>query len=152
LRALSEDRVARFLADGVHLWEDSIPTLRALRDRGVRSAVVSNCDHSTRPVVERLGLVEETDAMILSFEVRAAKPDREIYQAALDALEVGPSEAVFVDDQVRYCDGATALGIRSYLILREDATPDEGVSTDTHGHEVLRDLRSLPERLAGAGA
>ena len=68
------DYLVRYRSEGLHLWDDSIPTLRALRDRGIRTAVVSNCDHSTRPAVEPLGLVEEVDAMILSFEVGAAKP------------------------------------------------------------------------------
>jgi putative hydrolase of the HAD superfamily len=139
LRSLSEERIAGFLSHGVHLWDDSIPTIRALRERGVRTAVVSNCDHSTRPVVERLGLVEETDAMILSFEVGAAKPDPEIYEAALRALGVGAAESVFVDDQASYCEGALALGIRSLLILREDAAPAEGVS-EPGGFEVIRGL------------
>ena len=141
---LSEDRVARFLNDGVHLWDDSLPTIRALRERGIRTAVVSNCDHSTRPVVERLGLVEETDAMILSFEVRAAKPDPAIYQAALAAVGVAASEAVFVDDQARYCEGAVAVGMRALLILREDASPAEGVSEAGS----LGVIRSLEEVLA----
>jgi putative hydrolase of the HAD superfamily len=144
VRELSRERVERFLVTGVHLWEDSIPTIRALRDRGVRVAVVSNCDHATRPVVERLGLVEETDAIVLSFEVRVAKPDPGIYLAALDRLGAAAGESVFVDDQAEYCDGATALGIDALLLLRDGATPAEGVSV-SGGHRVIRDLRALLE-------
>jgi putative hydrolase of the HAD superfamily len=142
LRSLSEERIAGFLAHGVHLWDDSIPTIRALRQRGIKTAVVSNCDHSTRPVVERLGLVEETDAMILSFEVGAAKPDRAIYEAALRALEVTAAESLFVDDQAGYCEGALALGIPSLLILRDDAEPAEGVS-DPGALQVIRRLEDM---------
>jgi putative hydrolase of the HAD superfamily len=136
------DYLVRYRSDGLHLWDDSIPTLRELRDRGIRTAVVSNCDHSTRPAVEQLGLVEEVDAMILSFEVGAAKPDPEIYGAALRALDVSASDAIFVDDQARYCEGAIQMGMRGVLILRDDATPAEGVS-DPGGLEVVRDLRSV---------
>ena len=147
LKQLSDDRVARFLADGVHLWDDSIPALRTLRERGIRTAVVSNCDHATRPVVERLGLVEATDAMILSFEARVAKPDAGIYERALEAVDATAADAVFVDDQVRYCDGASALGMRSFLILREGASPEEGVSAETHGYPVITDLEAFADRL-----
>jgi putative hydrolase of the HAD superfamily len=136
------DYLVRYRSDGLHLWDDSIPTLRELRDRGIRTAVVSNCDHSTRPAVEQLGLVEEVDAMVLSFEVGAAKPDPEIYGAALRALDVSASDAIFVDDQARYCEGAIQMGMRGVLILRDDATPAEGVS-DPGGLEVVRDLRSV---------
>jgi putative hydrolase of the HAD superfamily len=134
---------ARALAEnGVHLWDDSIPTLRELRRRGIRTAVVSNCDHATRPIVDDLGLEREVDAIMLSFEVGAAKPEPGIYRAALEAVGAGPDEAVFVDDQVAYCEGAEALGIRSFLIVREDADPAEGVSL-AGDRRVLHDLRSL---------
>jgi len=134
--------VDRVLEDGVHLWEDSLPVLRELRARGIRTAIVSNCDHSTRPVVQRLGLSREADAVVLSFEAGVAKPDPGIYLAALRAVGAGPEEALFVDDQARYCDGAVALGMDALLILREGDEPWEGVS-ETGGHRVITDLRAL---------
>jgi putative hydrolase of the HAD superfamily len=137
-------RTTTFLQTGVSLWEDSVPVMRELRRRGLRVAIVSNCDHSTRPVVERLGLVDEADAVILSFEVGAAKPSPEIYRAALERLDVQAGDALFVDDQAPYCDGAAALGIQTVLIVREGATPAEGVS-EPGGHRVITDLRALLE-------
>jgi putative hydrolase of the HAD superfamily len=139
---LNQTRMKAFAENGVHLWEDSIPTLRELRARGLRTAIVSNCDHSTRPIVDELGLEREADAVVLSFEVGVAKPDPRIYQAALDALAARPEEAVFVDDQAAYCEGAEAIGIRSFLILRDDADPPEGISA-AEDRVVLHDLRSL---------
>lgn len=138
--------VSGFLETGVHLWEDSVPTLRALRERGVRTAIVSNCDHGTRPVVERLGLDREADAVILSFEVKVAKPDPGIYRAALAAVGASAEDAVFVDDQADYCDGAEAVGIRPFLMLRDEANPARGVSSSER-LTVIRDLGSLLELL-----
>jgi putative hydrolase of the HAD superfamily len=139
---LNETRMKAFAENSVHLWEDSLPTLRELRARGLRTAIVSNCDHSTRPIVDELGLEREADAVVLSFEVGVAKPDPGIYQAALDALAARPEEAVFVDDQAAYCEGAEAIGIRSFLILRDDADRPEGISAPGD-RLVLHDLRSL---------
>lgn len=136
--------VHRVLGDGVHLWEDSLPVLRELRARGIRTAIVSNCDHATRPVVERLGLPREADAIVLSFEARVAKPDPGIYLRALEAVGARPDEALFVDDQARYCDGAVALGMDALLILREGDEPWEGVS-EPGGHRVIGELRTLLE-------
>ena len=137
-------RTTTFLETGVSLWEDSVPVMRELRRRGLRVAIVSNCDHSTRPVVERLGLQDEADAVILSFEVGAAKPSPEIYRAALERLDVQAGDALFVDDQAPYCDGAAAIGIQTVLIVREGAAPAEGVS-EPGGHRVITDLRALLE-------
>jgi putative hydrolase of the HAD superfamily len=130
----------RSLLTRIHLYEDSIPVLRALRARGVRTALVSNCSRSTRPVVDGLGLEQEMDAVVLSFEVGSAKPDPAIYRAALDRLGAEPTDAAFVDDQAVYCDGAAALGMRTYLIQR-DPSQDEPAASD--GHTLIPDLAAL---------
>ena len=128
----------RFTETGVEVWEDSLPVVFELRQRGVRTALVSNCSHSTRGIVDRLGLVDAFDEVILSFEVGLRKPDPAIYREALRRVDVQPDRAVFVDDQQEYCDGAASIGIQTYLIDRTgDATPDE------NGHRVIRDLRAL---------
>jgi putative hydrolase of the HAD superfamily len=134
-----------FMSTRVRLHDDALPVVRELRARGVKTALVSNCSHNTTPVVERLRLAEEFDALILSFEVQARKPQREIYLAALDAVgDVAPGETVFVDDQVPYCDGAAALGIGTRLIVRRESPPPlEGWASRTNGHQVIADLRAL---------
>ena len=128
-----------FSETGVELWEDSVPVVRELRARGTGTALISNCSHSTRPIVDRLGIAEEFDEVLLSFEVGMHKPDPGIYQEALHRLgDIAPERAVFVDDQPAYCDGAAALGIDTFLIDRSgDGTPD------LNGHRVIRDLRAL---------
>jgi putative hydrolase of the HAD superfamily len=131
------------LERGVHLWDDALPTIGELRDRGLRVAVVSNCDHSTRPIVDRIGITAAVDAVILSFEVGVAKPNPGIYLAALEALGgVAPKDALFVDDQARYCNAAAALGIGTLLMIRDEAAPAEGVS-EPGDHRVIGDLRDL---------
>jgi putative hydrolase of the HAD superfamily len=125
------------LANGVHLYDDVFPALASLRERGVKTALVSNCSHSTRPVVQRLGLDAAFDRVVLSFEARAMKPDPAIYRATLEQLGgVPPARAVFVDDQPTYCDGATAVGLGARLILRKN----EDVPSHRHGHQVVTDL------------
>ncbi len=130
----------RELEGNVRLWDDVLPTVRALRARGVRTVLVSNCSHNTRPAVERLGLPEEFDAVVLSFEVGAMKPDPAIYLAALHQVgDPDPARSIFVDDQPDYCDGAAAVGLATRLILRWD----EDLPGETNGHQVVRDLTWL---------
>ena len=125
------------------IYPDSLPVVRELRARGVRTALVSNCSYNTRPLVDSLGLESEFDAVILSFEAGTMKPEPQIYRLALEMLgTVDPSRAVFVDDQVRYCDGAAALGIATRLIRRPNE-PVEGFDAHTNGHVVIEDLTAL---------
>ena len=120
----------REMADSVRLYDDSLEVVRALRADGVPTALVSNCSHNTRPIVDRLGLEREFDAVVLSFEVGAMKPDPAIYREALTRLgDPDPARSVFVDDQVRYCDGAAAIGLQTFLILRPEEALEGGPST-----------------------
>lgn len=135
------DIVALHLRDHVHLYGDSLPTLRRLRDAGVRTAVVSNCDYFAGPLVQALGLKDEVDALVLSFEVGVHKPEAGIYRAALEALGARPEQAVFVDDQPEYLDGAAALGIETRY-MRRSAEPWEG-RHDPGRHRPIEDLASL---------
>ena len=135
------DLVSDHLDGHVHLYDDSLPALRELRKRGIRTAVVSNCDHFAGPLVEAIGLKDEVDALVLSYEVGAHKPDAAIYLAALDALGARPEQAVFVDDQPPYLDGAAALGIDTRFIRRANE-PWEG-HRDPGPHRVIEALTAL---------
>ena len=134
---------AEALTDSVRLYHDSLEVLRELRSRDVPTVLVSNCSWNTRPIVDRLGLEAEFDAVVLSHEVGAMKPHPEIYREALARVgEPEPSRSVFVDDQVAYCDGARAVGLNTRLIFRaEEALEDRPASTN--GHEIIEDLRAL---------
>jgi HAD superfamily hydrolase (TIGR01509 family) len=128
------------LRRGVHLYDDSLPVVRSLRERGVQTVLVSNCSHSTRFVVDHLRLDDAFDHVILSFEARVMKPDAGIYLKALERTGgIDPARVLFVDDQPGYCDGAAAVGMATRLILR----PNQDVPTDTRGHSVVTDLTSL---------
>lgn len=131
---------------GVLLYEDSLPAVHDLRSRGIPTALVSNCSHSTRPIVDRLRLGEVFDVVVLSFEVGSRKPDEAIYRESLKRLGVPPEEVgscIMVDDQAEYCDGAAAVGLGTRLILRPSAKLEEGVSADARGHTVITSLTQI---------
>jgi putative hydrolase of the HAD superfamily len=49
--------------------------------------------------------------LVLSHEVKAMKPQPEIYRAALEAAQCRPEECFFTDDILEYVEGARLLGI-----------------------------------------
>ena len=103
------------------LCEDTVPFLGWLRSNGVLTALVSNCGDTTRPQLERLGVIPLVDAAVLSCEVGSMKPYPEIYVTALEELGVAAVDAVFIDDQPTFCVGAEAVGIRPIQIARAEA-------------------------------
>ncbi len=132
------DRDRDLLLAAARLYDDAIPFLASVRSHGVKIAIVSNCTENTRPLLTALGVDALADALVLSCEVRAAKPAAQIFRYALDQLGVAADAAVFVDDQPDYCAGAVALGIRTAQILRgelDGKVPAAGTTV----------VRSLPE-------
>lgn len=80
----------------------AIETLAALRSLGLRTAIVSNAGLTTAPhlrvLLDHHGLALHLDACFFSDELQLAKPDRRVFQQALDRLECAPTAAVFVGD------------------------------------------------------
>lgn len=131
-------RDQELLLANARLYDDVIPFLTRLRDRGIKIAIVSNCTENTRAMLVATGVDQLADELVLSCEVGSAKPAPEIFRHALGRLGVGPEAAVFVDDQARFCAGSVAVGIRAAQIVRGDLDgqlPAEGVTL----------VRSLPE-------
>ncbi len=53
------------------------------------------------------------DAVTLSYELAATKPDRVMYESIAEKLGVEVGECVFVDDIKTYCDGAESVGMKA---------------------------------------
>jgi putative hydrolase of the HAD superfamily len=124
-------RDQELLLANARLFDDALPFLHALKDRGIKIAIVSNCTENTRAMLVAYGVDKLADELVLSCEVRSAKPAPEIFLYALGRLGVGPEAAVFVDDQARFCAGSVAVGIRAAQIVRGDLDgklPVEGVT------------------------
>jgi len=93
--------------------------LRAFRARGLRVGVVSNFDARLVGLLEHLGLAPLVDRAVHSTRVGVAKPDPAIFQAALEALGVAPSEALHAGDEVvADVEGALAAGLRAVFVDR----------------------------------
>ncbi|KAI6696908.1 hypothetical protein NL676_017027 [Syzygium grande] len=73
----------------------------ALRKAGVKLAVVSNFDTRLRPVLRALNCDHWFDAMAVSAEVAAEKPNPTIFLKACELLGVTPEDAVHVGDDRR---------------------------------------------------
>jgi putative hydrolase of the HAD superfamily len=118
------DKDRELLHAAARLFDDAIPFLERLRSRGIKIAIVSNCDEQARGLLGWLGVTPLADALILSCEVGAAKPSARIYQRALQALGVTAEAALFVDDNPEFCAQAAALGIRTAQIVRGEPAAD----------------------------
>jgi putative hydrolase of the HAD superfamily len=82
------------------------------RTNGTKMGLLSNGWSSTRRFLEeRWHIADIFDDIIVSAEVELAKPDRRIYQLALDRLGVEAEQTIFIDDFIENIQGARELGI-----------------------------------------
>ncbi|XP_009797409.1 uncharacterized protein LOC107822477 [Nicotiana tabacum] len=88
----------------------------ALRTAGVKLAVVSNFDTRLRPVLRALNCDHWFDAVAVSAEVEAEKPNPTIFLKACELLGVNPEDAVHVgDDRRNDIWGARDAGCDAWL-------------------------------------
>jgi FMN phosphatase YigB (HAD superfamily) len=115
---------ARPLVAPGHLFEDSMPTVQALADRGYRMGVVSNTPWGTPEYLwtgqlERFGFDRYFHVRCFSSHIGYRKPDVRIFRVATEKLGVPPERTLFVGDTPE-ADvlGAHRAGMRSALIHR----------------------------------
>ena len=115
------------------LYEDVLPTLDALRDRGLKLGLLSNSARDLDLFVGHHGLT--VDAVLTSRAHGKTKPHETIFRRMLELLAVTPAHALMVGDTVEDdVEGALAVGMRAVLVDREGRYPEQ---------ESIADLRAL---------
>jgi len=106
-------------------YDDSVPTLEELKDRGLILGLISNVAQDMESTYKELGLQLYLDFKVTSFEVGCDKPQPGIFQAALKKAQVKPGEAIYVGDQYNLdVVGARNVGMKAMLIDRNDYFTD----------------------------
>jgi len=112
-------------------YEDAVPTLQALRRRGLKLGVISNWDSRLRRIADGLGLTPLMDVVVISAEAGVRKPHPAIFARALNRIGVGADEAMHVGDLPEEdIEGARRAGLRPVYVDRErrdEPPPDVSV-------------------------
>ena len=127
-------------AEHFELYEDVLPVLDDLHERGIKVGLVSNGVRDLDEFVDHHGLRDRVDAVVSSRKHGRVKPHESIFRAALALLDVQPEEAAMVGDSPEDdIEGARALGMHAFLLDREGRFPEE--------RRRLPDLKALPAAL-----
>jgi putative hydrolase of the HAD superfamily len=130
-----------------HLYKDTLPVLEELKSTGFQTAIVSNTTWGSpaslwREEIERLGLSTHVDAVVFCRDVGWRKPARQIFECALEKLQVLPRNCVFVGDDPRWdLAGPRAVGITPMLIDRQE------VRGNAQEPRPIKSLNELPKKL-----
>lgn len=97
-----------------HLHDEIIPMLEALKEKGIKIGLISNCFSEEAVVIRRSVLFPYFDEVCLSYEEGLQKPDVEIYRRCVDKLSVAPQECVYVGDGGSFeLETAKELGMKA---------------------------------------
>lgn len=111
-RAFTLEELREFTYDQSVPWPDNIRLFgRVKQANGLKLALISNEGRGiTEHRVAKFGLRELADFMVISHCVRMRKPDRAMWQLALDLAQVMPEESIYVDDRELFASVAAELG------------------------------------------
>ena len=101
------------------LYEDVMPTIKQLKQRGLILGLIS------AHYIGRAGLDPYLDVVVTAKDVGADKPEPPIFLAALERAAVDAPEVAYVGDQYeRDVVGARGVGMNAILIDRYDLFPE----------------------------
>lgn len=121
------DEVEKILAPGMYeVNHFVIDKIAELRERGYKTALLSNSIREFRPKLEEDVPPHLFNAYVDSSHVGMRKPEPEIFHHTLAELAiVDPAHAVFLDDFAGNLAGATAVGLRTIHVKNPREALDE---------------------------
>lgn len=136
-------RFRKFLSLRTHLFDDTLPVLRQLREMKLPVSIISNNDGRSVIHVEHHGLTPWVGHVIDSAAFGCVKPDARIYEYALSRAGVEAHHAVMVgDSSTADAQGAVDAGLHGVWLRRGDDKTHSDARVKT-----IRSLLELPELL-----
>lgn len=125
------------------IFEGSIPLLKELRKRGIKTGVVTNGPSILQHMkMENSGLMPYCDILVVSGDLPFAKPRPEIFVYAAEKLGLKPEECVYVGDHpINDIEGALSANMKAIRMNwgwfeNQSLRPD--VPTITDIYDVLK--------------
>ena len=109
-----------------YIWyDDVLPALERIHEK-YSIGVLSDAMPSFRGIAEARPEAEFFDALTISTEVGACKPDAKMYQTVCCALGAEPDQCLFIDDRECNLRGATEYGMHAAQMLRDGGIGRDG--------------------------
>lgn len=111
LIALWESGWERMLGDAI---AETVAILEELKARGLRLYALTNWSYETFPIARRrFDFLDWFQDIVVSGEVKLAKPDPRIFDLARTRCQLAPASTIYIDDAPRNVDAARALGFHA---------------------------------------
>jgi putative hydrolase of the HAD superfamily len=106
---------------GFRLRPEALPVIGQLRERGLRTGLVSDCTSELPEAWPRLPVSALIDAPVFSCVEGMRKPDPRLFRTVAARLGADPAACLYVGDGGgRELTGSTAVGMRAVLLAGPD--------------------------------
>ncbi len=127
---LTEEQLAELNSQDARMWTTSDPAMLAwqqkLKAHGIRTAILSNMGDSVLENIEReFAWIHGFDVQVWSYQHGMAKPDRAIYERALEQVGTAAGETLFVDDKLENVIAAREVGMKAVQFSTVDRLREE---------------------------
>lgn len=127
------------------LRRDALPTLQTLRERGLSTALISDCTDELADEWADSPIAPYIQVPIFSCTAGYKKPDPRIYALACDGLGVAPSDCLYVGDGGSdELTGATTAGMTAVRILDDGGEHHRFEPVEWHGPQIHTLAEILP--------
>ncbi len=125
---------------------DAIETLQTLQNKGLKLAIVSNTFIAASSLDKHLeieGLIKFFPIRIYSCDIGIRKPNKEIFNQAINKLNIPPHNAIFIGDKFKIdIKGARKAGM--YAILKSNSESDKKYRLDEKSFRITKLIEIPP--------
>ena len=125
--------------------EGVFAVVETIRKDGYRTAIIANANSAdARNIIATCGLEDYFDVIVISEEVGVEKPDKQVFQVALDKLGVEAENAVMVGNRIDIdIVGANRVGMKSVWFRWNDRYEEITGSEDEKPNFIIKSLAEL---------
>ncbi len=88
--------------------------LNDAKNAGYKIYILSNINSHFKDNADKVEILKMFDGTVFSSEIHLIKPEREIYEYAVNKYSLNKNECVFIDDRQINVEGAENAGIKGY--------------------------------------
>lgn len=106
--------------------EEIYPILHALKEKKIKLILLSNtCPAHFEFARKNFPILDLFDEFVLSYRVKALKPEKAIYDHALSLAQCAPEKCLYIDDIPEFTNAAQKLGIHAITFTNTHALSND---------------------------
>jgi HAD superfamily hydrolase (TIGR01509 family) len=118
---LDYSQLEKLWAESYQVNSEIVAVLKRYRNVGVKTGVIANSDkYRKQHMEEKHKHSSFLDYSIISSDIGSIKPEKEIYEKAIEQANISPKNIIYVDDRENHAKKATEIGMQGEVFSTLD--------------------------------